>query len=334
VTGFAARTVVDASTGWPIIELAAKQPRRRGARLAARIAPAAGSNLFSFQVDGHELLYQPEVIAHLADPHAGTPILFPTPNRVRDAVMRFEGRTFSFPPNSGANFIHGLARRCPWQARPPVTGRAGARAQTFLAWDEQQPEFHLFPLPHRLTMTYTLGHSALRIAFRVDNHGGERLPFGFGLHPYFRIPGERADITLQVPLARRMHAEAYLPSGRLLPVAGTAHDLRKPKALPELALDDVYFGMTPDKRARFQLRRPGIEVSFAGSAAFTHLCVYTPPDRPFFCIENQTSSTDAHNLWTSGQRRTSHLMVVPPGKHVAGHVLWRVKRLIARRPLF
>jgi aldose 1-epimerase len=328
VTAFQARTLVDEATGWSIVELAGGDPRRPEARLAARIAPAAGSNLYSLAVGGDELLYQPATMPDLAGQHAGTPVLFPTPNRVRDSVMQFEGRRFTFEPNSGPNFIHGLARRCPWQIGSISAGRAAARAETFLVWDAQQPEFARFPLPHRLALSYTLARGGLRIGFRVDNHARERLPFGFGLHPYFQIPGgDRARVLLQVPLARRMEAEAYLPSGRLLPVAGTAHDLRKLGAIAGRALDDVYFGMRPGKRARFQLRGPGIEVSFAGSAAFTHLVVYTPPDRPFFCVENQTSSTDAHNLWAAGARRTAHLMVVAPGKHASGHVLWRVKRL-------
>jgi aldose 1-epimerase len=73
-------------------------------------------------------------------------------------------------------------------------------------------------------------------------------------------------------------------------------------------------------------------VRLSGSAAFTHLVVFTPPDRPFFCIENQTSSTDAHNLWADGKREESHLLVVPPGKASSGHVDWTIRRLRRSRP--
>jgi aldose 1-epimerase len=198
-------------------------------------------------------------------------------------------------------------------------------------------------------VTFTLRRAGVRIAYRVDNRDGARLPFGFGLHPYFCIPdgspaegqqgqhgrqgrgrgqgagADRSQVFLKVPLARRMEAEHFLPTGKLLAVAGTAHDLRRPTALTGLALDDVYFGMQPGKRASFELRRLGLTFELSGSAAFTHLVVFTPPDRGFFCIENQTSSTDAHNLANAGAGRTAHLLVVPPGKHAAGHVDWTIR---------
>ena len=325
----AAQAVVneDAGTGWPLIQLSVAEGLR------ATIAPQAGSNLFSLTVDGHELLHQPERLAELVEQRAGTPIMFPTPNRVRDGRMRFEGRTFQFPPNNGANFIHGLARRRPWAVGRLGAARGVARAETYLDWDRKQPEFSQFPIAHRLSVSYSLGGGRLRIAYRIQNRDRTRLPFGFGLHPYFRIPGDRAEVSLRVPLVRRMEADSMLPTGRLLPVRGTAHDLRTRKGLPGLALDDVYLGMVPGKTAEFQLRQPPLQVRLSGSSAFTHLVVFTPPDRPFFCIENQTSSTDAHNLWADGQREVSHLLVVPPGKSSSGHVDWTIRRLAGFKAL-
>jgi aldose 1-epimerase len=134
-------------------------------------------------------------------------------------------------------------------------------------------------------------------------------------------------VFVQVPLARRMEAEECLPTGKLLPVSGTAHDLRRSTALTGLALDDVYFGMFPGKAAAFELRDRGLRVTLSGSAAFTHLVIYTPPGRPFFCIENQTSSTDAHNLDQAGARKVAHLQVIAPGKRAAGHIDWTIRRI-------
>ena len=58
--------------------------------------------------------------------------------------------------------------------------------------------------------------------------------------------------------------------------------------------------------------------------AFTHLVVYTP-NQPFFCVENQTCSTDAHNLASAGKKREAHLQICPPGQVRKGWVRFMVE---------
>ena len=325
-TAFVAEVIPDRATGWDLVVLRYRDPATPTRSLEVQIAPHAGSNLFSLKVDGNELLFQPAKLADLAEQKAGTPLMFPTVNRVRDARMVFEGRGFAFEPNSGKNFIHGLARRRPFQIGPLAAKGDRAVAETVLDWDEKQPEFSRFPIKHRFTLTYTLRKASLGISYRVENLDQARLPFGFGLHPYFRIPARREDVTITAPLGKRMEAVEYLPTGALLPVEGTPYDLRGGVPLAKLALDDAYLGMTPDKAAAFRLADSGLRVTLAGTADFTHLVVYTPPDKPFFCIENQTSSTDAVNLFAAGKKREAHLQVVAPGKSASGTVTWTVRR--------
>jgi aldose 1-epimerase len=325
--GFSAAVVPDRATGWDIIVLRYRDKAVPGQGMEVRVAPSAGSNLYSWKVDGVELLAQPAQLGDLKEQKAGTPLMFPMVNRVRDARMVFEGREFSFEANNGKNFIHGLARRRPFQIGTVAgTGTQAASAQVFLDWDEKQPDFARFPIKHRLTLSYTLRKGSVQIGYKVENQDSARLPFGFGLHPYFRIPDRREDVTVMAPLEKRMEAVDNLPTGKLLPVAKTDRDLRTPKPLSALALDDAYLGMTPDKAAAFTLAGTGLRVQLAGSADFTHLVVYTPPDKPFFCIENQTSSTDAHNLHAQGKKREAHLQVVPAGKKASGEVTWSIRR--------
>jgi galactose mutarotase-like enzyme len=117
-----------------------------------------------------------------------------------------------------------------------------------------------------------------------------------------------------------------LPTGKLLPVQKTAFDLRRPTALAGLDLDDVYFGMTPAAPPSFEWRDLGVRVTLGASRQFTHLVVFTPPERATFCIENQTSSTDAHNLHARGLAREAHLIIVEPGKTARGAVDWKIAR--------
>jgi len=60
-------------------------------------------------VDGHEYLVDIDRTG-AAPSILGTPVLYPMPNRVRDGVFTFGGRTFTFAPNNGPNYIHGLVQ--------------------------------------------------------------------------------------------------------------------------------------------------------------------------------------------------------------------------------
>lgn len=325
---FSGHKDADGPSGFEVVVLRYEDARRPERSLEARVAPAAGGNLFSLKVGEDELLVQPPSLAELAMSPAGTPILYPMPNRVRDGKMEFEGRRFEFTPNNGPNFIHGLVRRRPWQSEAPAVDRkTGASARIWIDWDAAQPEFSLFPIEHRLSVTYTLSRQGVRIAYAVENRSQSRLPYGFGLHPWFRVPGERKDVFLRVPAARRMEAIEKLPSGKLLPVNGSVFDLRQPTSLEALDLDDVYFGMTPSAIPSFEWRDRRVRVTLGASREFTHLVVFTPPGRSTFCIENQTSSTDAHNLHARGLTREAHLLIVPPGKTSRGTVDWKISRL-------
>jgi len=323
---FSAYKEIDAASGFEVLVLRHDDRKDPSRSLEARIAPAAGGNLFSLKLGEDELLVQPPSLAELATSPAGTPVLFPTPNRVRDGVMEFEGRRFQFPANSGPNFIHGLVRRRPFHAAEPVAAASEASASAWIEWDATQPDFALFPLEHRLTLTFTLTRGGLAIAYMVENQGKGRLPFGFGLHPWFRVPGAREAVFVKVPAAQRMEAVEKLPTGKLLQVQKTGFDLRRTTPLAGLDLDDVYFGLTPAAAPGFEWRDRGVRVSLGASRQFTHVVVFTPPERPTFCIENQTSSTDAHNLHARGLAREAHLIIVEPGKTSRGSVDWKIAR--------
>jgi aldose 1-epimerase len=326
VPQFSARRLIDPESGHQVAVLRCADPRG-GPDLEARVAPHAGANLYWLAVGGAQLLEQPPSLTELAHAPAGTPIMYPTPNRVRDSAFVFEGQRYYFEPNSGPNFIHGLVRRRPWQMDDPRSGADQAAVTTWIDWDDRQPDFPSFPVAHRLTVTYAVRRGAVAVEYAVDNRGPGRLPFGFGLHPWFRIPGERAAVRLKVPVTQRMEAEERLPTGRLIPVAGTPFDLRRPTSLAGLDLDDVYFDGDASHPAPWcEWLDHGLRLHLGGSAEFTHLVVYTPREKAVFCLENQTCSTDAHNLHARGQPAPAHLQIVEPGATARGSLDWRIRR--------
>ena len=122
-----------------------------------------------------------------------------------------------------------------------------------------------------------------------------------------------------------MESTQQLPSGRLVPASQLPFDLPLEQAvsMQKIKLDDVFYGMVPTKPTTIEYRGTGSVLKITASAQFTHLVVWTP-DRPFFGVESQTCSTDAHNLYSAGKVRESHLQVCPPGETMSGWVEYRV----------
>ena len=68
-----------------------------------KFAPAAGANVFSIRLT-IECLVQPESIDKLPGVGFGNPVLYPTPNRVKNATFEFSGTSVRFQPNAQGEF--------------------------------------------------------------------------------------------------------------------------------------------------------------------------------------------------------------------------------------
>jgi aldose 1-epimerase len=117
-----------------------------------------------------------------------------------------------------------------------------------------------------------------------------------------------------------------LPTGRLLPVKGTGFDLRHPVNVNKLDMDHVFTGISEGQAARVSYPDLRLNVRLAATPDFSHLVLYTPPSAQFFCLENQTCSTDAHNLHNIGFKMESGLKFVAPGESRTGAVTYEILR--------
>jgi aldose 1-epimerase len=291
--------------------------------LEAWIVPSHGSNLARFTVGGRAVIdFDPGLLSEHG--YTGTPVLYPTPNRVRDGVFRWKGRDYRQLKRGELVVEHGLAHGEPWQCGEPVREPDGVRLQTWLDFQPGAAVFEAFPFPHRLSLEFHLSSGGIRLSYAIHNQGGEEIPFGFGLHPYFQKLGGEADTLVRLPAQAVMEATAdLLPTGRLVEVSGTPYDLRQPVAVGSLDLDHVFTGIPAGGRARVEYCGLGLSVALEASEDFTHLVLYTPRGEGFFCLENQTCSTDAHNLFARGFTRESGLKTVKPGETRQGFVNWR-----------
>ena len=212
-----------------------------------------------------------------------------------------------------------------WRSGEPAAGVDAARLQTWLEFREGQAVFEGFPFVHRLGLEFTLTERGIRIEYELKNEGNEEIPFGFGLHPYFSKLGGEDGTFVMLPAEAVMDTTAdLLPTGRLIEVAGTIYDLRQPIAIGALDLDHVFTGIPPGTHARIEHRTLGISVTLEASSEFSHLVLYSPRGESYFCIENQTCSTDAHNLFDRGFVRESGLTTLAAGATHRGGVSYSI----------
>lgn len=327
---FSAEVITDPQLHTSVIALSYTDPHDPARNMLARIAPTLGSNWYRWQVGVHELLYvQPEDLHQRG--HTGTFVLWPFPNRVRDRQYTYRGQQYTFASVKRVQsiLIHGLVCDLPWSYNSLTADQQGASVTTAIEMNPTHPYYAAYPFPSRLVLTYTLDSTGMTVTYTVHNTGTQTLPYGFALHPYFQLPSgpERTYVTL--PATHVMEADAeLLPTGRQLDVRSTMYamfDLNQPRPVSQLRLDHVYTGLSTSREALIDHTDLNLRIRLSASEDFTHTVIYTPAQKPFFCLENQTCSTDAINLAQREMQDRAHLLEVQPGEEVSGYIRYAVE---------
>ncbi len=280
--------------------------------LTARIAPELGSNMFSFTYKNHELIFSDNKTLEKGG-FTGTYVLFPTPNRVKDFVYTWQGKQYTLQKNEKKVHIHHqLVFDQPFQ----ILRSDRSSVTTSITIDKHSHLFAGFPFPCTLTLQYRLRSDGIHIQYTVTNLGNEALPFGFGLHPHFRRLSGDDKTLISIPATSVMDtiSDTLLPNGKLTPVR-PLHQT----PVGELSLDHAFTNIQPRRYATIDYKREKFNVVLKTSNDFTHIVVWTGHPKAI-CIENQTCSADAHNLWARGFKKESHLLTVAPGKSRTGYI--------------
>ena len=302
-------------------------PGENGADLEAWIAPGCGSNLCRLKHGGESIIdFEGEVLANRE--YSGAPVLYPTPNRVRSGIFKYRGKLYNQVKRGEPVFEHGLVHDEAWRHSEPVVHNGAVVMETWIDFEPGSPLFESFPFPHRLGLSFRLDARGVSVSYSIRNDGPEAVPYGFGIHPYFmKLCGEDGTSIL-VPASSLMdYTSDLLPTGRLIETKGTQFDLRKPVSIGSLDLDHVFTDMLPGDCAEVRYPAKGIKVALHATADFSHIVVYSPRGKGYFCIENQTCSTDAHNLHDRGFTHASGLKTAEPGQATGGTVEYRIERL-------
>ncbi len=312
----------------------------------ARIAPRLGFNCFEFTARFGDwsvnVLDADPAFADgaLRSSGHGLPILFPFPNRIRDSRYSWGGRDYVIPPEVGlhdklGHAIHGFCLDQAWRVIEQSPRHCIGQFQLSVDAPARRA---LWPADFVIEVRYELRGASLRADIRIENPDTVPLPWGFGTHPYFRLPLEAASAPsrclIQVPAASEWVLENCLPTGEQRPVEVGATDLRDGEYVDVLKLDHVLTDLEANK-VLLSSRRPGIradpasaffiETQIVDEAAglqvvqrfggeFRECVVFTPPNRSCVCIEPYTCVTDAIHLQANGV--DAGLNVLAPGKSV------------------
>jgi aldose 1-epimerase len=247
----------------------------------------------------------------------GTPILFPFPNRIRDARFTFQGKDYTLPVNNKPNAIHGFAIDANWDVLEHGASDTGASITGRYQISKQSPAMlEHWPADAILQVKYTLARGRLTLEADVTNPTAQDLPYGFGIHPYFRIPftpgGDQSRTQVILPPAKYWVLENFLPTGDIRPVDARL-DFRQGQPMKGLKLDDVLTDLPKDDMRVCRLVDLDLKAEFrlTFSSVFRELVVYTPPgDGGIISLEPYTQTTDAINLQARG---------VAAGLRVLGH---------------
>lgn len=256
-----------------------------------------------------------------ANPFLGAPILFPTPNRVRDQAFTFAGRRYEMIKNGSRRTQHGIAFDSAWEHQDPVAEPDAVSLTAVLEIRPGDANYAAFPFPCRLTARYRLTANALCFCYRVENLGEADLPYGIGLHPCFslRDPQEPALVSIPAQAVYEVTPD-LLCTGRLLePAANENWQVDRGRDVKTFRLDNGFLLRgKEDTLLRYPARNTLLRIRT--TPEFTVSVLYTPvtlgqlpaAPHPLFFLEHQTCCTDAINLHEAGCPHTG-LQVLPPG---------------------
>ncbi|MBI3974252.1 MAG: aldose 1-epimerase [Chloroflexi bacterium] len=277
----------------------------------------------------------------------GVPLLFPFPSRISGGAYEFEGRRYRLgrpdqpivsegkeTPGARRDF-HGFVMDLPWRVSATDADDQAATVHSTLTADDHPQTLEGYPFPYRVDATYRLDAHGLSLRFQVTNTGQGNLPFGFGAHPFFRIPlaeaGAPGGCLVHIPAARkwdgrRLTAAAAgetVPWDELCPPVSEEIDLRTPKPFVEGRYNGIYTDLTlTDGYVECFVRDPaaGVETVMGAKPDFRNVVFWSPPGRPELCLEPWTCPSNVFNLAAHGVPHHG-LIVLAPGETWEG-TMW------------
>lgn len=249
--------------------------QREATRLT--LDPQRGGAIREFNWRGRDVL-RPTPVSAGDDPldMACFPMV-PFANRVAHGRFSFGGRTVQLERNwvEDPHPLHGHGWRAPWTVASATA--SGARMRFEGGADE-------WPWAYRCEQSFELLPDGLSIELSIENLSDTPMPAILGLHPYFP-DAAHAELQAQLPRVWLTDCAALPVQESQTPATWAFEPARAIDAVP---LDNGFSGWN----GIASLRWPELTVNVR-AAHCSHLHVYAPAGRSFFCVEPQSAAPGA-----------------------------------------
>ena len=250
-------------------------------------------------------------------------VLLPWPNRIEDGQYEFAGPLHQTPLTEPArhNAIHGLTRWMNWTA----VEQAADRVRMSLVLHPQDG----YPFTLRFDVDYRLSAAGLTIRTTAANVGMQAAPFGAGHHPYLTVGTVIDRALLKLPALMRLEAsDRLIPTGRLLPIKGSAFDFLELRPIGSLKLDSAFTSLVPDTDGliRVHLQGPGGDprITLWMESVFRFLMVFTADRIPDTARRRRSVAIEPMTCAPNAFRSGDGLIVLQPGESWSGS--WGILR--------
>jgi aldose 1-epimerase len=286
------------------------------------IAAAIGASLRGLQKRGGDGAFRDVATTYhgLANKVGGQgDVLVPFPGRISYGKYAFDdaAHQLELTDHEGPSAIHGFLRKLPWAYE--TTDDSVTFTSSITAG-----QFPGYPFSLDVAVAYKLTDAGLVSMVTATNTGSNRAPFAVGFHPYFTVGSELIDgDTLHVPFGSYLEFdENLIPTGKVLPVEGSAVDFRSAKTIGQTRFNTCYLDPVRDADGRLAITlsdaagRSSVSVWLGPTINYVVLYSGDPlPDahrRRSLAIEPMTCASDAFNHPEWG------LVALAPGETFTG----------------
>lgn len=268
----------------------------------------AGMTITSLKIKEQEMIWFSHE-RYLKGATYGIPILYPTPNSIANGVCHFNGESFK-------GVTHGVAKNRAFQDVGYTVEEDHVAIWGDLIFDSGKEYFSTFPYKSKLRVTIILRDRSVEWKYQVSNIDIKPLGFGIAIHPFFY---NKEGCTIGCNANSVMHGnQRKIPDGTYFKVEDTYFDIRKEKEIHDFKLTTVYYNTEGSTTMSLKYRN-GTNIYLSADDNCTHGVFYVPENEEFICLEPQTCSVDSHNLYNSGFKKESNLIVVDAGDTYAGY---------------
>lgn len=201
--------------------------------------------------------------------------LVPYSNRIAWRKFSWQGRDYTTQRNFDDNphSVHGVGWRRPWSVV-----EQGATAATLKLVHQPDADW---PFPFEATQRFELSAGSLAVRLAIVNTAAIDQPVGLGWHPYFE---KRSQSRLDIEVSERWDPDAHE-----IPVKRVAQPgIAAPVA--ELDFDNCFDGF----RGAARIRDEAFSMQLTSTCG--HLVIYTPKDKPYYCVEPVSHVSDAIHM--------------------------------------